>query len=337
MMQRFSLFICACCAVFLLNACGGEDANQGKNETPNAYNNPVVLPYTEMIAKDSNNVDAYFQRAQSLANLQADSLAIIDFKKAIAFDQQNVKYKMAFGDFLFEIKNFKEAAIQYDAVLQLQAKNETAILNIVQTYIQLKDAENAWKYLNPPLKTLPDNPVLNYLTAEIALVEKDTVKAMKIVDGLIVKAPKLYAAQFLKGELLAYQNQDGAVAYYEKAFALDTMDLLPIEKIGDFYKARKDYPNALKYYRKTVAKSNSYAYGFYKAGLVYQEMDSLDKAIQNFGHAINADIKYADSYLALAQLYEKKNQKDSAIKYYQLALTFDRKSEAANMALSRLK
>ncbi len=335
MMQQFRLYIFILSSLILLNACGGEDST--KNEIPKAYNNPVVLPYTEMIAKDSNNVEAYFQRAQALANVQADSLAIVDFKKATTLDQQNVKYKMAFGDFLFEIKNFKEAAAQYDAVLQLQPKNETAILNIVQTYIQLKDAENAWKYLNPPLKTLPDNPVLNYLTAEIALVEKDTVKAMKIVDGLIQKTPKLYAAQFLKGELLTYQNQDGAVTYFEKAFSLDTMDLLPIEKIGDFYKARKDYPKALKYYRMAVAKDNSYAFGFYKAGLVYQELDSLDKAVQNFGHAIKADLKYPGSYLALAQLYEKENQKDSAKKYYQLTLTFDSKNEAAHAALSRLK
>lgn len=335
-MMRTLFLIGGIISLFFLMSCGDDTKHQQQKEQL-ALQNPVVAPYTKMIQKDSSSSEAYFLRAQALANIESDTLAVSDFEKAIQLDQHNISYKMTFAHFLYEIKAYSKAAEQYELVLELQPQHEDALLSVIQAYIQIQDAASARKHLSEPLNQVPNHPVLRYLDAEIKLIEKDTTTALQIVDRLMKEEPRLYAAHFLKGEILAARDDEACVQYFEKAFSLDTLDLLPLEEIGDFYLARNDFDHALKYYKETVIKDNAYAYGFYKSGLTYEMMDSLDKAKNSYLIAVKTDLKFYRAYLALASLYEKQNQKDSAIKYYQLTLTFNQNNEAAASGLKRME
>lgn len=322
-------------AVCLWTACTNSENDVSK--MPEAYKNPTVISNTAKIIDNPNDPESYYERAMSLVNIQADSLAIVDFEKAVMMDPANFKFKYRYANFLFEIKEFAKAAEQYEMLIKLDPMSEDAILGLVQTYIKLEDAKNANKYLAPPLRTMPDNAVLVYFTAEIALVEKDTTKALNILDQLLKKDNSFYVANFLKGEILAKRNQESNIQYFEKAFQTDTLDALPIEKIGDFYFERKDYGNAMKYYKQTLKIDNSYEYGFYKAGKTYLMMDSLDKALSNYNIALQSNILYLDAYIGKAEVFEKMNLADSALNMYQQALRFHPKSEKAKEGIAKLK
>lgn len=332
--KLFIAFVLGMSVGFL--SCGNEP-KQEVDQTPEAYRNPVVSPITHLIQLAPEEPKNYFDRAQALAQLQADSLAIIDFKKAISLDANNLGYKLAYADFLFEIKNFSEAQYIYRQILDANPNDFTVGLSLLQSHLHLSDVHAAQETLHFLEEKSPGNPILTYFQAEVKLLEKDTTQAIKILDKVLSEHPNLYAAVFLKGEVMAAQNNGTAVQYFEKAFQLDTLDVLPLELIGDFFRENNQPERALEYYRKTVTHNSTYAYGFYKTALVYRQLDSADKALSNLDLALQHNVRYVAAYLEKASILLQAGRKDEAKSMYETALQFEPRNAEALAGLKSLQ
>lgn len=319
-----------------LISCGNEPKNDVGN-IPEAYRNPVVAPITALINSSPDEPKNYFDRAKVLAELHADSLAILDFKKAMSLDTGNFAYKHHYADFLFEIKNFSEAQYIYQQILDALPDNYNAGLSLLQTHLHLSDAKAARETLSIFEKRSPNDLILKYFHAEIQLLEKDTAQALKTLDDVLAQDSTLYAAVFLKGEILAAKNNGLAVQYFEKAFQMDTADVLPLELIGDFYRDNDQPERALEYYRKTVTNNNSYAYGFYKTALVYRQMDSSDKALSNLDLALQHNVRFVAAYLEKASILLEKGKTAEAKLMYETALQFEPRNAEALAGLKSLQ
>lgn len=319
-----------------LMSCGSSAENQ-QQRIPEAYKNPFVAPLTQLIEQSPDNPQNYFDRALALAKLQADSLAIVDFYKAIEMDSSNLAYKKAFADFLFEIKNFNQAKHFYEEILNAKPQDPKTELALLQTYINLKDREAARKLWTYMYQAAPKDPAVAYFEAELDLLDQDTAKAIQTLDALLARIPDMYEALFLKGNIYAAQNNVLAVRFYEKAFLLDTLDVLPLEMIGDFFHNNNQFDKALEYYRKAVRYDNTYAYAFYKSGLVYALLDSTDKALNNFDLALQNDVRFIDAYLQKAKLLLSKGRIAEAKMVYETALKFDPNNTEAISGLKKLQ
>ncbi|MCF7560960.1 tetratricopeptide repeat protein [Sabulilitoribacter multivorans] len=236
-----------------------------------------IALYTEAIALEPNNLDAYFYRALAKNDLGDFSGAIVDYSKIIVEEPDADTYYNR-GNSRYSIKDFSGAKEDYAKAFLLDDNFLDALYSLACVKFDLEEFEDAVKDFSNFIKRVPTNPTAYTLRASAYKALEQYTKAAEDYSTAILIEPS-------------------ADNYYNRGVFL--MDL-------NYHKeAHVDLTKSLK-----LNKNNSYAY-FYRGAsnlLLGQHLD----AIKDFSTAVEFDSVDFDAYLGLAMAYNKVNDAANA-------------------------
>lgn len=290
-----------------------------------AYENQLVQPYTLAIAEDPENPDHFLNRASALLNINCDSLAIIDLKRAITLDSIEVEYQIALGEILNNNHLPDEALTYFENALKVDPQIP-AFLGKLKSLILLKKYQEAYQLVKFLDSKIYNHPDLKYLEFELLLDDKkDTSVVVQEMRRFLTEFPLALNIKMLLAEIEFETNDHLVVKTYSDLFRSDTLDVYPLERIGDYYRKNNKFHEAMSYYKKAVSHDWNYYYGFYKIGELYRDVDSLDKALNNYSLAKDINPAYANAYYGIAIIYKMKGNTDSFEAYKNIALRLNPK------------
>ena len=120
--------------LLLLAVACGNDTEQVE-ENPLFRREPALNKVTEEIKKSPKNAQLYFERGLLLDRLEEDSLALIDYKKAISLDSNRAEYYSAIGDMLFEHKDLDGSVLWLEQALRVNPEDKTAHLKLAKMFL----------------------------------------------------------------------------------------------------------------------------------------------------------------------------------------------------------
>lgn len=125
------------------------------------------------------------------------------------------------------------------------------------------------------------------------------------------------------GDLL-FEHKDisGSIKWIQRAVYLNPDDEVAHLKMGKLFLFTEDYPKAFAEIN-TVLRSNVYnAEAYFLKGMCYKQMRDTARAISTFQTAVQSEPRYAEAHMQLAMLYEGKKD-PLALKYFENAYRAD--------------
>lgn len=305
--------------ILLFAACGDEE--QVGDEM--AFDEPALQKITEEIKKDPDNASLYFQRGDMLDHMQMDSLALIDYKKAISLDSNRAEYYSAVGDMLFENHDLDGSVQWIEKALQLNPDDRKAHLKLAKVFLYIEEYNMALKEINNVLRQDVYDPEGYYLKGMVYKSLKDSSKSISSFLTAIQVEPEYRDAMVQLGIMYAAQSNPLALQYYDNAYTLDTTNVFPLYARGVFYQDKGDYELAKQEYVNTIMKDRFYKNSYYNLGYIFMQQDSTQKALRQYDILTKLDPQDPEAYFNRGLAYEAMGKKEEAIIDYKQALVFD--------------
>jgi len=300
------------------------------------FQNPKLKDISDKISQNPENAPLYFERGNILHKLQEDSLAVVDFKKAISLDSTKAEYFSAVGDVLFEHKDISGSVVYLEKALKRNPDDKVAQLKLAKMFVYIKEYSKAFAAINTVLRQDVFAAEGYFLKGMIYKDLKDTTRAISSFRTA-VQVDAQYADAFVQlGQIFSSKGDALALSYYNNAFKADTTDVFPLFARGVFYQDRKEYELAKEEYRNTILHNRLYLDAYFNMGYVYMQQDSFEKALRQYELIAKLDQTNPEAYFNKGLAYEKMGKKEDAIKEYQQALVFAEDFEAAKIRLKAL-
>lgn len=325
--------LCPALCLLLLASCKAKIA--GDDNDP-IFKQAGLSAITEKIHKDPKNAALYFERGNTLHEMEKDSLAIKDLKKACELDSGKAEYFSAVGNVLFEHKDISGSVQWIKKAVEINPEDGKARMKIAKMFLYIKQYDNAFAQLNIVLRHNVYDPEAYFLKGMVYKDMKDTGKAISSFLTAVQVAPEYKPAIIQLAQMYAMKNDPIALKYYDNAFKLDTADVFPIFAKGVFYKDRKDYVNAKLAYTECVMRDHQYANAYLNMGWLLLQQDSLEKAKHQFDLVAKIDPTNAEAYYNRGLCNEWMHNKQDAINDYKQALVFSTDYKEAREGLKRL-
>lgn len=317
----------------LFMACGEKQTDE-ENSLFNTE--PALKGISAEIKKHPEKADLYFERASILDQMELDTLALEDYKKAISLDSTKAEYYSAIGDMLFEHKEVESSVVWLEKALALNPNDKRAHLKLAKMFLFIKEYNKAFAEINTVLRQDVYNPQGYFLKGMIYKDMKDTAKAISNFQTAAEVAPDFREAVLQLGIMYSGMNDKTALQYYDKAFAMDSTDVFPLYGKGVYYQNREDYEQAKIEYIKTIKQDRYYVNAYYNIGYIYMQQDSLEKAMRQYDIITKLEPDNPEGYLNRGLCYELMGRKEEAIIDYKQALVFDEDYKDAKEGLARL-
>ena len=246
--------------------------------------NEKIDLYSQVIALDSKNLDAYFFRALAKNDLGDYHGAIVDYSKIILLDPDADTYFNR-GNSRYSIKDYEGAKEDYRKAFELDKSLTDALYSLGCVNLDLGEFIEAIKDFNTLITLNPLNPKLYYQRAQAYQGLQNHLKALEDYSRAITVDPS-------------------ADTYYNRGVFL--------LNINYYQRANDDFTSSLK-----LNNNNSYAY-FYR-GATHLFLGEFIKAISDFEDALSFDAMDFDALLGLAMSYQKINDLEKAKFYFDKA------------------
>lgn len=308
---------------FLLLAACGDDTEQASVGADVMNDEPALQNINEEIKKNPDKADLYFERGGVLDNMQRDSLALIDYKKAISLDSTRAEYYSAIGDMLFENKDIDGSIGWIEKALELDPDDKTAHLKLAKMFLFIEEYNRALKEINTVLRQDVYSPEGYYLKGMVYKSLQDTSRSISSFLTALQVAPDYREAMVQLGIMYSMQGDKLALEYYDNAFQLDTTDVFPLYARGVYYQDKNNFELAKREYRNTIRRDRYYLNSYYNLGYIYMQQDSLKKAFKQYDILTKLTPQDPEAYFNRGLCYELMGKKQEAIIDYKQALVFD--------------
>ncbi len=336
-------FLLPLLAIILLLSCKEKKAaNNSTNNTSevanttDVLNHPSVASITAQINKQPNDANLYFKRGNALRKLEADSLAINDYKKAIALDSTKSEYYSVIGDVLFNHKDIAGSVIWFKNAIKLNPKDPVSHLKFAKMLVFTSKYKEAFEEINTVLRQDPYNPEAYFLKGVIYKDSKDTAKAISSFQTSIQVDPTFRESFVQLGLLFSEKKDPVALKYLDNAFVLDTTDVLSIYAKGMYYQDAKQNELAKEMYKKCILYNPQYGDAYFNTGWILMQQDSIEKALRQFDHVTQIEPNNPEAYYNKGLCNEILKKKTEAINDYKQAITFDKDYQEPKDGLKRL-
>ncbi len=246
--------------------------------------NEKVALYSQVIALEPDNLDAYFYRAIAKNDLGDFSGAIVDYSRIILVKPDADTYYNR-GNSRYSLKDFVGAKDDYENAYKKDPELLDALYSLGFVKYDLGEFESAIADFTKIISLVPSLQTTYFMRASSYLALKNYAKSLEDFSVAILINPN-------------------AEAYYKRGvFYLD---------INYYQKANYDLDKALK-----LDNTNGFSY-FYR-GTSYLLLGNYLDAVSDFNMALTFDSKDFDAMLGLALSYNKLNDIKNAKLYFQRA------------------
>lgn len=324
--------------VLLFISCNNHNGNTTSIDTaPVFQNDPNLKGITEQINQSPKDAALYFQRGKALRKMRLDTLAIKDYKKAVALDSNRAEYYSEIGDMLFEDKDIDGSIEWIQKAIAIDPKDLKAHLKIAKLFLYIKQYPKTFTEIDLVLRKDVYNPEAYFLKGMTYKDMKDTAKAMSSFQTAVQVAPDYRDAIIQLGLLYSAKRDTIALKYFDNAFKIDSTDVFPLFAKGVYYQDGKDYVNAKELYKECILRKRHYVDAYFNMGYILLQEDSVEKAYRQYNIVTKIDPRNPTGYYNRGLCSELMDSIKNAVDDYQLALSLDTSYKSPKEALNRLK
>ncbi len=194
---------------------------------------------------DSTNASVLFELGNFFNSIQNKDKAYTYYKKAATYDSDNFYYNMALAASYAEKQEYKEAAVVYQKLINLNSSKIELYMYLSEVYRLDGDLNNSIQALNDLERTMGMNEKITIQKFKLYSALNDKKKAYAEVQKYIDKYPQEIRYYILLGNLYL---QDGkikeAYAALSKAKSIDSEDPYLITSMANYYQTINDQPKA---------------------------------------------------------------------------------------------
>jgi len=291
---------------------------------------------SNLIAQDSLQAELYFERAHFHIENNDVNSAAFDFQKALQLDSTKAEYWYSFGELNYITNDSRTARDNWERCAKLDPENIDCRLSLAEMYLAVGELKLGQQKLNEVLKFDARNAGALFLTGNIALAQKDTVKAVKYVQSAINENQELFAAYDLLGVLYSGKGDLLAIDYFNAALNLRPYRYDIHYKVGMFYQTLEAYDAAIEAYHRVLEINPEHKSSLHNIAVIAVFAGDYPRAIDNFTKAIANDMSYLEAYFGRAYAYELSKEIVKAESDYRTCLMIEPSYLPAIDALKRI-
>jgi len=315
---------------------GSSTADQDNNNNAVYQSDPALIAITSDIKSHPDNAELYYKRGNLLHKQKEDTLALRDYKKAIALDSTKSGYYSAVGDLYFENKDITGSLPWIQKAIALDPKDIKAHLKICKVLLYTSKYEEAIAEANKVLRQDVYNPEAYFLKGMVYKISKDTAHAIGNFETAVQVAPDYKDAILQLGLIYSSKKNPLALQYFQSAYKLDSTDMLPIFAMGVYYQNNGQKEMAKQLYHTCIVKNLRYVDAYFNMGLILMEQDSVEKALRQYDIVTQIDRMNPTAYYDRGVCYEHLKKIQEAIIEYKQAAQLDSTYASPKEALKRL-
>jgi len=262
----------------------------------------AIIYYKKAMAWDENNEKVILDLSQ-LYNIEDDTDKAIKLIKYFEVNHQlSVQLIEVLANSYLRMSEYELAEKYYNKRIKL-ASNDSSIVGLNLIYRATKRSEKAEKVLSDGLSKAQNSLLLNSALAELYITQVQWQKADEIYKKLVKQHPKhpaiLNNAAFVAMNLLDYQRAENLV---KKSLAIVGNQPDSLDTLGWIYYQTKNFNKALPLFRKALAINNSNSAIKYHLSLTLKALNKDKEAIKLMVDVVNSDyIKRAEADALLRQ------------------------------------
>ena len=334
-MKKFLLL--SLCATLL--SCGQKSATNTDVNAVSDSTNPIldrIDSLTLEIVVDSLNAALYFERAELYLKSNSVNPGATDLIRAVQLDSTNALYWQQLGTLHFAMKNSRFAKNSWEECARLDTRNIECRLSLAEVYLAVGELKKGQEKVNEVLDFDSKNAEALYLSGNYALMDADTVKAIKYIQASINQKQDFFKAYDLMGVLYSATGNVLALDYFNSALRLrpDRFDVH--YKVGMFYQNIGAYKEAILAYNRALTVNPDHKISLHNIAVINVFLGEHKNALAIFSKAITLDDMYLEAYFGRAYTYEILGDLISSEADYRTALMLDPAYRPAMDGLSRI-
>ena len=327
---------------FILFASCQQNSNVKNLSLDNLADTPSILIYkidsvSDLISYDTLNAALYFDRAALYMKNEDFDMGASDLKRAVQLDSTNAKYWLKLGVLYYTMQESRSAKDCWEYCSNLDAANLDCRINLAEMYLAVGELKKGQKRLNEILATDPKNSMALFLTGNYALMEEDTIKAMKYIQAAINEDQTLFNAYDQMGVLYSSKLDFLALDYFNAALRLQPYRYDVHYKVGMFYQSLKAFDEAVQAYERAIALKRDHKTSLHNMAVIEVFRKNYKNAINYFTQAITADNSYVEAYFGRAYCYELIGDLVKSESDYRTSLMLDVKYMPSRQGMDRIK
>lgn len=250
------------------------------------------------------------------------------------------RYHCVLGAAYWKLGQLPEALAAFEASLELDPEETSALLAASEIALQIGDHEKHKRYLRKAKHFGADEGTLEFrdLSREIGKKDQDKAETAKhdrtivVMDAVIKLNPNDDDAYFTRGVSHFAKERDAlAIADFDTAIRLNPDHAGAYMFRGILLANQKQWEWVIADMSEFIRLRPDDAMSYYRRGQAYGEQDNLDQTITDITEAIRLDPEHADAYRVRADCHRYRGDYDKAIVDFEAALQLDPKNAAAHL------
>lgn len=265
-------------------------------------------------------------------------------RKLIGQSRQPLKYRAQLAEFLAKLKQFNDARVEYEALLELDPGNrifyKSKIGQLLFEQEHYAQAIEAFKAVLQEQDLLMNEETLATVRSQLAAsLCNEGVKLFEA--GNYIDAIQLYQEALLYdhtnadihynlGKAYAKTHQPiNAIKHFETSLSFNPDDVGCLYELAILQDERGMFKEAVASYERVLELSPNNVLALFGLGTMYGVQGELDKSIHYLSEAIRLDPHFVDAIYNLGVALERKKDFNKATQAYQRVLKLDGNHEKA--------
>lgn len=275
----------------------------------------VAQEVADILQKNPKDPDGLFLKGRLVLSEKKGSEAADFFKQVVQIkkDYPEVHYYLGLSHLL--AGEDKQARSEFIEAVKHSSENHLARLSLANLYLRSRSFDLAGEEVEQILKKDPSSVPAYILRGDVAVAQRDLIKAKESYQKAVERLPRGPAGYFRMGLLArSEQKSEEAKKWFEQALILNPEMVQALSQLAVMDAAEGQIVQAITRVSAQIQQvPNNSAFHRLRGGL-HGENKAHEKAVSDFKKAIELNPNDLGAYLDLGNLYSRLKKYDAAIK-----------------------
>lgn len=304
------------------------------------FDNELAKRFEEMI----ENQDEYYFDSEELEQIIIHYLELGDIIYAelavnfgLKLHPNSFEIKIKKLEVLLELEDYKQARALIEELQSSSMDNADFLICCAKYYSNLSNPTKSIEYCKKALKLGEEINFLSNFIADEYVNLGDPFKALHYYKQALQDDPNDdYALENIMRCFSDLNKSDEALAFINDYLDQFSFSETAWYELGQFYFARKNYPEAIKAFDYLLAINPASINVYANKAACYEALKQYDKAIETYQETLELEYTKAFTYYKIGLCYKAMKQWTNALSYFQKSLIEDPQFYLAMMEQSYL-